>query len=234
MAGELCALTASGKLGTDMPRKASAPQPLPVIIPHPLEHRRAPFDDPDFLFEVKADGFRGVLYVAHGEGYLMSRNGRELRRTRPLADALARSLKVQSAIFDGEVVVKDATGRDIFLNLMRRQGEASYVAFDLLWLNGRDLRDRPLTDRKRALRRVLPRRSKLIREALCVPDADVSYSGSCGVTTSRASWLSAKTATTCRAHDGLKSKIRNTVRPRAEASCLIRRSKSIAGVPAVA
>ena len=153
-----------------MPRKASAPQPLPVIIPHPLEHRRAPFDDPDFLFEVKADGFRGVLYVAHGEGYLMSRNGRELRRTRPLADALARSLKVQSAIFDGEVVVKDATGRDIFLNLMRRQGEASYVAFDLLWLNGRDLRDRPLTDRKRALRRVLPRRSKLIREALCVPE----------------------------------------------------------------
>ena len=77
---------------------------------------------------------------------------------------------MQSAILDGAVVEKDAAGRDNFLDLMRRREGASYVAFDLLWLNGRDLRSRPLTERKRALRKILPRRSKLIREAQCVPE----------------------------------------------------------------
>jgi len=47
----------------------------------------------DWLFEAKADAFRGLLYIA------------------PLAEAMARKLKVQSAILDGEVVVKDAAGR---------------------------------------------------------------------------------------------------------------------------
>jgi len=69
------------------------------------------------------------------------------------------------------VVVKDKTDRDIFLDIMRRQGEPSYVAFGLLWLNGRDLQRKPLIDRKRALRRLLGRtRSKLIiKETLYVP-----------------------------------------------------------------
>jgi bifunctional non-homologous end joining protein LigD len=89
---------------------------------------------------VKADGFRGLLYVALGHGRLISRNGCELRRFRPLADSLTRKLKVQSAILDGEIVGKDKIGRPIFLDLMRRRGDASYTAFDLLWLNGQDLR----------------------------------------------------------------------------------------------
>jgi len=149
---------------------ARARKPLPVIAAHPLERRRAPFDDPDWLFELKADGFRGLLYIAQETGRLVSRNGRELRRFRPLAETLARRLKVQTAILDGEVVVKDASGRDIFLDLVRRHGEPNYVAFDLLWLNGRDLRRRPLIERKGALRKVLPRRSRFIRESLCVSE----------------------------------------------------------------
>ena|SRR5579859_2197274 len=104
-----------------------------------LERRRDPFDDPEWLFELKADGFRGLLYIAEGTGRLISRNCCELRRFRPLADDLGGKLKVETAILDGEVVVKDASGRDIFLELLRRRGNASYVAFDLLWLNGRDL-----------------------------------------------------------------------------------------------
>ena len=100
----------------------------------------------------------------------MSRNGRELRRFRTLADKLARTLKVKSAILDGEVVVRDATGRPIFLDLLKRRGDASYVAFDLLWLNGRDLRRLPLIERKPALRRLVSRRSTLIEEALWVPE----------------------------------------------------------------
>jgi ATP-dependent DNA ligase len=77
--------------------------------------------------------------------------------------------KVETAILDGEIVVKDATGRPIFIDMLRREDRASYVAFDLLWLNGRDLRPLPLVDRKRALRRLLPRRSRLIEATLCVP-----------------------------------------------------------------
>ena len=51
-----------------------------MIAAHPLKRRLAPFDDPAWLFEVKADGFRGVLYVADGSGCLVSRNGREMKR----------------------------------------------------------------------------------------------------------------------------------------------------------
>ena len=53
---------------------------------------------------------------------------------------------------------------------MRRPNDASYAAFDLLWLDGQDLRGKPLLERKRALVRVLPRDQKLIEEALCVAD----------------------------------------------------------------
>lgn len=112
------------------------PVPLPVIAAHRLEQRRVPFDDPGWLFELKADGFRGLLYVANRSGRFVSRNGRELRRFGKLADKLAKALKVKSAILDGEIVVNDHTGRPIFLDLMRREDGASYAAFDLLWLNG--------------------------------------------------------------------------------------------------
>jgi len=73
-------------------------------------------------------------------------------------------VKVRSAILDGEIVVKDATGRPIFLDLMRRRGNASFIAFDLLWLNGKDFRRKPLLERKRALARIIPRRRRPLIE----------------------------------------------------------------------
>jgi ATP-dependent DNA ligase len=66
-------------------------------------------------------------------------------------------------------VVKDATGRLVFLDLARRRSDASYVAFDLLWLDGRDLRRLPLIERECAPRLLVPRPSRLIEEVLCVP-----------------------------------------------------------------
>ncbi len=142
---------------------------LPLIAAHPLERRMSPFDDLDWLFEVKADGFRSLLYIVDGEGCLVSRSGREMKRFGTLATALAKKLKVDDAILDGEIVTKDATGRPIFLDLLRREGEASYIAFDVLWLDGRNLRALPLTERKRRLRRLMRTRSKLIKEPLYVP-----------------------------------------------------------------
>lgn len=77
-------------------RRVTPRSALPIIAAHSLERRRVPFDDPDWLFEIKADGFRGLLYIVEGDGLFVSRNGRELRRSRPLAEALARKLKVKS------------------------------------------------------------------------------------------------------------------------------------------
>jgi bifunctional non-homologous end joining protein LigD len=65
---------------------------------------------------------------------------------------------VTNAILDGEVICVDETGRPIFLGLLRRK-EPCFVAFDLLWLNGEDLRPLPLVERKKRLKRLLAGRS---------------------------------------------------------------------------
>jgi len=75
-----------------------------------------------------------LLYVEHGKARLISRNGRTMKRFGALAWALVPLIDAHAAILDGEIVVKDTTGRSIFLDLMRRPNDASYVAFDLLWL----------------------------------------------------------------------------------------------------
>jgi bifunctional non-homologous end joining protein LigD len=61
------------------------------------------------------------------------------------------------AVLDGEIVKLDDTGRPIFLDLMRRRGPFCFVAFDLLAVNGRDVRKLPLIDRKRILREIVPK-----------------------------------------------------------------------------
>ena len=73
-----------------------------------------------------------------------------------------------NAILDGEIICVDETGRPIFLDLLRRK-DPCFVAFDLLWLNGEDLRSLPLVERKTRLKRLLRRRSNhLIAEAMTV------------------------------------------------------------------
>jgi hypothetical protein len=68
-----------------------------------------------------------------------------------------RCLKGQRAILDGEIVVLDEKGRSNFWDLMAHQGEPRYYAFDLMWLNGVDLRSRLLLERKERLRRLISR-----------------------------------------------------------------------------
>jgi bifunctional non-homologous end joining protein LigD len=123
---------------------------LPVIAAHPLKERREPFDGPDWLFEMKYDGYRGLLYLEHGKPRLTSRNGRTMKRFGALTWALVHLIRAETAILDGEIVTKDASGRPIFLHLMRRPNDASYVAFDLLWLDGQGLRSRSLSASERS------------------------------------------------------------------------------------
>jgi len=71
-------------------------------------------------------------------------------------------------VLDGEVIAADATGRPQFYDLLRRTRAPAYVAFDILWLNGADLRSLPLDERRRTLQGILPRGSAIVSEALSV------------------------------------------------------------------
>jgi ATP-dependent DNA ligase len=80
-----------------------------------------------------------------------------------LAAAIAQDLAGRSAILDGEIVRPEPDGRPLFYELMRRRGPFCFYAFDLLWLDGSDLRQQPLLDRKRALRKLLPLKPRAVR-----------------------------------------------------------------------
>jgi bifunctional non-homologous end joining protein LigD len=145
-------------------RKMKLPQIQPIIP----SARKEPFDDPDWLFELKYDGFRGLCYLEHGRNRFISRNGNTLSRFDALGEKMAGVLGVSDAILDGEVIVSDETGRPQFYDLLRRTGVPAYVAFDILWLNGTDLRALPLSERRRRLQTILPAGSPAIAEPLSV------------------------------------------------------------------
>jgi bifunctional non-homologous end joining protein LigD len=106
------------------------------------------------VYELKLDGFRGVLSIEEGRGRFTSKTAKGLPRFQDLADHLAAGLDVRDAILDGEIIVMGSGGPDFFA-LFSRRGEPAYAAFDLLWLNGRDLRAQPLWRRKRALKKLV-------------------------------------------------------------------------------
>jgi bifunctional non-homologous end joining protein LigD len=114
------------------------------------------FDDPDYLFELKHDGFRAVAYIEAGECKLVSRNLKHFKSFDHLKKSLDK-LPVQNAILDGEVVCLDSNGISQFNELMSRRGKPVFYAFDLLWLNGDDLRSLPLIERKRRLHDLVQR-----------------------------------------------------------------------------
>jgi bifunctional non-homologous end joining protein LigD len=119
-----------------------------------LSRVAAAFDDADFLFELKHDGFRCLTYIAEGRCDLVSRRTNYYERFDSLKAALA-NLKLTDAIMDGELVCLDDEGRDRWNLLLRRRAEPAFYAFDLLWLNGKDLRQLPLIERKKRLHQLI-------------------------------------------------------------------------------
>jgi bifunctional non-homologous end joining protein LigD len=120
----------------------------PTARPMRLRQVEKAFDHPDYIFELKHDGFRAVVYLQKGECKILSRNLNDLRFA-SLKEALAK-LPVQNAILDGEIVFLDKNGVSRFYQLLG-QGTPIFYAFDLLWLNGEDLRTKPLLERKETL-----------------------------------------------------------------------------------
>jgi bifunctional non-homologous end joining protein LigD len=93
---------------------------------------------------------------------LISRHGNRFASFDPLCQSMAFFLSVKSAVMDGEIACLDQNGCSQFNNLLFRRGEPTFCAFDLLALNGRDLRDLPLVERKRRLRDILPHCPQLL------------------------------------------------------------------------
>jgi bifunctional non-homologous end joining protein LigD len=109
----------------------------------------------DYFFEVKYDGFRALAAISGAKVALWSRNALDLSGRFPEVVAALTHLAVGEAVIDGEVVADDAQGVSRFQLLGERQAEHYYVAFDLLWLDGEDLRQRPLEERRERLEAVL-------------------------------------------------------------------------------
>jgi bifunctional non-homologous end joining protein LigD len=121
---------------------------------------KEPFDHPDYVFELKHDGFRAVTYVQSGECKIMSRNMGFLRFDSLRAE-LAK-LPALDAILDGEVVCLDEHGVSRFNDLLDRKIQPVFYAFDLIWLNGEDLRQQPLVERKQRLSVLVRRCDRII------------------------------------------------------------------------
>ncbi|MBV9574768.1 MAG: non-homologous end-joining DNA ligase [Acidobacteriales bacterium] len=128
-----------------------------------------PFDGPDWLFEIKWDGYRAVSFIESGRVRLVSRNQNELTGQYPELHPLPKFIKAKSAILDGEVVALDEHGRSSFSLMQQRTGIRSggrrtagrpdvpviYYAFDLIYVDGYDLRRVSLEERKQVLSQVI-------------------------------------------------------------------------------
>lgn len=143
---------------------------LKRLSPMLAEVRATPFDDPEWLFELKYDGFRLMAGRDGGQVHLRYRSGRDATRAFPELGTTLAALPFERFVIDGEVAVVDAAGKPVFNRLQKRvQLErdrdlerarwvhpATYFVFDLLELEGRDLRGLPLERRKAILKRILP------------------------------------------------------------------------------
>ncbi len=143
---------------------------LPAISPMLAQiGKGTPPSGPDWLYEIKWDGVRAICYIENGRLRMLTRNNHAMERQYPELSVLPHHIKAKTAILDGEIAVLDTRGLPSFELLQSRinVADASAIAtlsrnlpvviflFDLLYLNGRDLRSEPLTERKRLLKEIL-------------------------------------------------------------------------------
>jgi bifunctional non-homologous end joining protein LigD len=139
-----------------MARKSTLPNRLQPMLATLTD---APFDDPDWVFEDKFDGFRMVAEIRRGRVALYSRNGKIISHSYVEVAKALEGVKAD-AVIDGELV---AIGKDgvshfqLLQNALRHEAKLLYCAFDLMFAAGEDLRALPLLERKKRLKALLPR-----------------------------------------------------------------------------
>jgi bifunctional non-homologous end joining protein LigD len=125
-----------------------------------------PFDDPDWVYEVKWDGYRALAFINKGEVELQSRNNKSFNEKFYPIYKLLQSFTI-NAVFDGEILVLNDKGISNFGNLQNWRSEADgelvYYVFDILWYDGKNLTGLPLSQRQTILKAVLPTNDDRIR-----------------------------------------------------------------------
>ena len=144
---------------------------MPKIITPMLAElgKGEPPEGGDWVYEIKWDGVRAICFIEAGKLRMFSRNGNAIDKQYPELSILPHQVRARQAIVDGEIAALDRTGPASFELLQRRinVAEASaiarlarshpvvFFAFDLLYLDGRDLRAMPLIERKKLLKEIL-------------------------------------------------------------------------------
>ncbi|MGO9125419.1 MAG: non-homologous end-joining DNA ligase [Terriglobales bacterium] len=142
--------------------KRPMPDAITPMLATPVDK---PFDSPEWLFEIKWDGYRAVAFIENGKVRLVSRNQNDLTGQYAELGVLAKLVNAKNAVLDGEIAVLDEQGRASFSLMQQRTGIRSggrrtaarldvpvvYYAFDLLYADGYDLRRVALEERKQAL-----------------------------------------------------------------------------------
>lgn len=137
-------------------RKQAMPKNLTPMLATLVD---APFDDADWIYEVKWDGYRALAYLQNGKADIRSRNNKSFNdKFYPVFEAL-QQLKI-NALLDGEIIVAGKEGVSSFGDLQNwrseADGELQYFIFDVLWMNGYNVMDLPLSERKALLPGLVP------------------------------------------------------------------------------
>src|SRR4051794_2656205 len=155
--------TSAAKKSKSKSKKESGARgaPLPDFVPPSLATLRdtAPSGE-GWIHEIKFDGYRIQARLEHGKVRLLTRKGLDWRDKFPNVAAAVADLPAETALLDGEIVVEDESGHSNFSLLQATLSEGSrerfvYYVFDLLHLDGRDLRDVPVIARKVELKRLV-------------------------------------------------------------------------------
>lgn len=125
-----------------------------------------PFDDPDWQYEVKWDGYRALAFLNKGKVDLLSRNNKSFNeKFYPIYDLLS-DWKI-NAVFDGEILVLNDKGISNFGSLQNWRSEADgeliFYVFDILWYEGKNLMELPLNQRQAILNKILPTTDDRVR-----------------------------------------------------------------------
>jgi len=134
-----------------------AAQPRTVGVMKPTLIEKA-FSDPEWIFETKWDGFRGIAYVSGKKLRIVSRNGLDLLERFPDVGDIGSGIAAKQAVLDGEILALNDKGLERFEGLRLSSGKKHtlvYAVFDLLYLDGFDLRGVPLLQRKAMLRAIM-------------------------------------------------------------------------------
>ncbi len=167
-----CPPTASSSVLTLGWRLGISPASMNIAPIIPIV-RREQFDDPAYLFELKLDGFRGLGDTIQGR--MLSKNGNRLRRFEPLLGALPPGY-----VLDGEIAALDGDGRPRFNDVMFGRREPSYVAFDVLFVHGEDVRALALKERRALLEKVV-RRHGMQKSEPVLGDGRAAFRAVCGL-----------------------------------------------------